>query len=76
MLNLYLFYNKEAFRVYLTSMLFNAYLLSKSIILNNSATTHLVNLVDLLKLGLFRRSKSLQTVEAGTQAFPILGTGS
>jgi hypothetical protein len=76
LLDLYLFYNKGAFGVYLISILFNAYLLSRSIILDNSAATHLVNLVDLLKLGLFRRSKSLQIVEARMQVFPILGIGS
>jgi hypothetical protein len=76
LLDPYLFYNKGAFRVYLTSMSFDAHPLSRSTILDNGAATYLVNSVDLLKLGSFRRSKFLQTVEAGTQAFLILGTGS
>jgi hypothetical protein len=57
-------------------MSFDAHPLSRSTILDNGAATHLVNSVDLLEPGSFRRSKFLQTVEAGTQAFPILGTGS
>jgi hypothetical protein len=65
----------ESLGVYSTSISFDSHPLSKSTIFDNGAATHLVNSVDLLEPGSFVRSPGLQTVEAGTQAFPILGKG-
>jgi hypothetical protein len=45
---------------------FNAYLLSKSTILNNSAALHLVNNRDMLVNGIFKKIAHLETIEAGT----------
>lgn len=54
---------------------FNAHPLSESTILDNGAATHLVNSSDRLVPGTFRPSDPSDTVEAGTQAFPIAGRG-
>ena len=54
---------------------FNAHLLSDSTILDNGAATHLVNSADRLVPGSFRPADPTDTVEAGTQAFPISGRG-
>lgn len=57
------------------TMDFDAHPLSKSTIFNNRAALHLVNSVEMLMPGSFKPAKTLQTVEAGTQAFPIKGVG-
>jgi hypothetical protein len=62
----------ESLGVYLT-IDFNAYPLSYSTILNNGAALYLVNNKELLVPGSFKKSAWLETVEASTQAFPILG---
>jgi hypothetical protein len=54
---------------------FNAHPLSDSTIFDNGAATHLVNSADRLVPGSFRPSGSTDTVEAGTQAFPVTGRG-
>ncbi|KAJ4401523.1 hypothetical protein N0V91_007827, partial [Didymella pomorum] len=54
---------------------FNAHPLSESTILDNGAATHLVNSSDRLVPGTFRTADPSDTVEAGTQAFPIAGRG-
>ena len=54
---------------------FNAHPLSNSTILDNGAATHLVNSADRLVPGTFRPADSTDTVEAGTQAFPVAGRG-
>ncbi|KAF1935985.1 hypothetical protein EJ02DRAFT_427926 [Clathrospora elynae] len=54
---------------------FGVHPLSGSTILDNGAALHLVNSADLLEPGLFHLVKHLETVEAGTQAFPISGRG-
>jgi hypothetical protein len=60
--------------VYAT-MEFDAHPLSRSTILDNGAAIHLVNTQSLLVAGSFKKSAHLETVEAGTQAFPISGRG-
>jgi hypothetical protein len=60
--------------VYAT-MSFDAHPLSKSTLLDNGAALHLVNSKELLVEGSFQKSTRLETVEAGTQAFPISGKG-
>lgn len=57
------------------SMDFDLHPLSNSTILDNGAATHLVNNKDLLVPGSFISSDGIETVEAGTQAFPIAGRG-
>jgi hypothetical protein len=64
----------ESSGVYST-MDFNAHPLSHSTILDNGAALHLVNNKELLVPGSFKKSVRLETVEAGTQAFPISGQG-
>lgn len=54
---------------------FDAHPLSESTILDNGAATHLVNSAERLVPGSFRPSDPSDTVEAGTQAFPIAGRG-
>lgn len=53
---------------------FEAYALLKSTIFDNGGAVHLVNDISYLEESLFRLVK-YETVEAGTQVFPILGRG-
>ncbi|RAQ98619.1 reverse transcriptase domain protein [Stemphylium lycopersici] len=54
---------------------FEAHELSESTILDSGAAVHLVNSKQLLEPGSFEPTRILETVEAGTQAFPISGRG-
>lgn len=58
-----------------TTMDFNAHPLSKSTILDNGGALHLVNSMELLEPGSYTKAVGVKCVEAGTQAFPIQGTG-
>lgn len=49
--------------------------LSDSTLLDNCGATYLVNFKDLLVLGFFVKSRSIECVEAGSSSLPIIGRG-
>jgi transposase InsO family protein len=67
------FTNESAQGVYSTS--YPAHPLSKCTILDGGGAIHLVNDRDLLVPGTFKKSESIDTVEAGTQSLPVSGYG-